>query len=336
MILQGRKRIHRGNIGHGCISEALLPMVYVHESLEHRNISIPEPITTAISRIMNAPESDRTFSPKQALKPTPELYSEIVGDGMERLAAASLSCIGSFDDSEVIFHDVGCGLGAGTEAITSLKQDNIVIKGTDINDDVLEIYRQNIAKSQWPAEALKMDASNLEFPDETFTHCIGNAMLFVLPNDGVDAIKEMHRTLKQGGTAILNSWAHTPTIPAIHAAAKKTRPAGTPLPREGLDKWEDKEFLRGVIIKGGFEPEKVNFIQKHVHVTIGDLKRFATMIWSFIGGTSKGGWLESDEENWDIAVNAVVEALTQTEGYKKLEDGKNKIMFQAHVAVATK
>ncbi|KAG5765118.1 hypothetical protein H9Q72_006820 [Fusarium xylarioides] len=285
---------------------------------------------------MNAPESDRTFSPKQALKPTPELYGEIVGDGMERLAAASLSCTEPFDDSNVIFHDVGCGLGAGTGAIMSLKQDNIVIKGTDINDNVLELYRKNIAANKWPAEALKMDASKLDFPDETFTHCIGNALLFVLENDGVDAIKEMHRTLKPGGVAILNSWAHTPTIPAIHAAAKKTRPAGTPLPREGLDKWEDKDFLLDVIIKGGFEPDKVKLIQKDVYVTIGDLKRFATMIWSFVGGTSKAGWLETDEENWDAAVDSVVDALSQTRWYEKLEDGKNKIMFQAHVTVATK
>jgi SAM-dependent methyltransferase len=284
---------------------------------------------------MNAPESDRTFSPKQALTPTPELYGEIVGDGMERLAAVSLTCIEPFGDSEVIFHDVGCGLGAGT-AVASLKKDNIIIKGTDIDENVVKLYRQNIAKNQWPAEAFKMDASALDFPDETFTHCIGNALLFVLPNDGVDAIKEIHRTLKPGGIAIINSWAHTPTIPAIHTAAKKTRPAGTPLPREGLDKWENEDHLRDVIIKGGFTPDNVAITQKDVHVTVGDLKRFATMIWSFIGGTSKAGWLESDEENWDTAVEAVIEALTQTEGFEKLEDGRNKIMFQAHVAVATK
>ncbi|KAF9772300.1 hypothetical protein IL306_010002 [Fusarium sp. DS 682] len=285
---------------------------------------------------MNAPESDRTFSPKQALVPTPALYGEIVGDGMEQLAAASLSCIEQFDDSEVVFHDVGCGLGAGTAAVTSLKAENVLIKGTDIDDNVLEVYRQNIAKNKWPAEALKMDASAQDFADETFTHCIGNALLFVLPNDGIDGIKEMYRTLKPGGVAILNSWAYTPTIPAIHAAAKKTRPAGTPLPREGLDKWEDKDLLRDVIIKGGFSPENITFVQKDVHVTIGDLRKFATMIWSFIGGTSKAGWLESDEENWDTAVDAVTEALMKTEGYEKLEDGKNKIMFQAHVAIARK
>ncbi|KAF4503349.1 S-adenosyl-L-methionine-dependent methyltransferase [Fusarium agapanthi] len=70
---------------------------------------------------MNAPESDRTFSPKQTLKPTPELYGEIVGDGMERLAAASLSCTEPLGHSEVIFHDIGCGLRAGTGASTFVR-----------------------------------------------------------------------------------------------------------------------------------------------------------------------------------------------------------------------
>ncbi|TVY65066.1 Glandicoline B O-methyltransferase roqN [Fusarium oxysporum f. sp. cubense] len=283
---------------------------------------------------MHGPVSDQTFLPKQALAPTPELYGEIVGDGMERLAATSLSCLEPFDESEVIFHDVGCGLGAGTAAVASLKKSNIVIKGTDIEEQALELYRQNIATNKWPAEALKMDAENLDFPDETFTHCIGNGLLFVLTNDGVDALKEIHRTLKPGGIAILNSWARTPTIPSIHAAAKKTRPAGTPLPGEGLDKWEDKDFLQDMIVKGGFAPDSVTITQKDVHVTVGEIKKFATMIWSFIGGMA--GWLESDEENWDTAVEAVMEALMETEGYEKLEGEKNRIMFRAHVAVATK
>ncbi|KAF5252623.1 hypothetical protein FANTH_2518 [Fusarium anthophilum] len=283
---------------------------------------------------MHGQEIEQTFVPKQALAPTPELYGEIVGDGMEGLATASLSCLEPFDESEVIFHDVGCGLGAGTAAVASLKKSNIAIKGTDIEEHALELYRQSIATNKWPAEALKMDAASLDFPDETFTHCIGNGLLYVLPNDGVDALKEIYRTLKPGGVAILNSWARTPTIPSILAAAKKTRPAGSPLPAEGLDKWEDKDFLQDMIVKGGFARDSVAITQKDVYVTVGEINKFATMLWSFIGGMA--GWLESDEENWDTAVEAVKEALTQTEGFERLEDGKNRIMFRAHVTVATK
>ena len=63
---------------------------------------------------MNHPESKNTFVPKQAIAPTPELYDELVGDGMENLAKATVAAaFGSIPDSAVI-HDNGCGTGAGT------------------------------------------------------------------------------------------------------------------------------------------------------------------------------------------------------------------------------
>jgi SAM-dependent methyltransferase len=255
---------------------------------------------------------------------------------MEQLAAASISCI-DLPSSKVIIHDVGCGLGAATAAIAAASNDsNVKIIGSDVDDNVLDLYRQEIAKNNWPAEAVKADATALDFSDETFTHAIGNALLFVLPNDGIDAIKEIHRTLKPDGIAIFNSWAYTPTLPSIIAACEKTRPAGTPLPRQGLEKWEDTNFLHQVIAQGGFSPDNVKLEKRDVFVTIGGLKHFATMLWSFIGGTSSVGWLESDEENWDVAVDAVVEALQKSEGFKKLGDGKNVVMFKANIAIATK
>jgi ubiquinone/menaquinone biosynthesis C-methylase UbiE len=279
---------------------------------------------------MNAPESDNPYVPKQALKPTPALYGELVGDGMEQLAAASISCI-DLPSSETIFHDVGCGLGAATAAIAAASNDsNIKIIGSDIDDNVLDLYRQEVIKNNWPAEAVKADATALDFANEKFTHAIGNALLFVLPNDGIDAVKQIHRTLKPNGVAIFNSWAYTPTLPSIIAACEKTRPVGTALPRQGLEKWEDASFLHQVITQGGFSPDNVKLEKRDVFVTIGELKHFATMLWSFIGGTSSVGWLESDE------VDTVVKALQRSEGFEKLGDGKNVVMFKANIAIATK
>ncbi|KAK6715791.1 hypothetical protein SNK04_006746 [Fusarium graminearum] len=286
---------------------------------------------------MNAPESDNPYAPKQALKPTPELYGELVGDGTEQLASTSISFIDFSSSSDAVIHDIGCGLGAVTAAVVAASSPiNVKITGSDIDDNVLNLYREEISNNNWPAEAVKADATALTFADETFTHAIGNALLFVLPNDGIDAMKEMYRTLKPEGVAIVNSWAYTPTLPAIIAACEKTRPAGTPLPRQGLEKWESEDFLRSIVEKGGFQAEKVKMEKRDVFMTIGELNHFATMLWSFIGGTSSAGWLESDEENWDAAVDAVIEALKKSEVFEELEGGKNKIMFKAHVAVAKK
>ncbi|TVY88335.1 hypothetical protein LAWI1_G004362, partial [Lachnellula willkommii] len=90
----------------------------------------------------------------------------------------------------------------------------------------------------------------------TFSHSIGNALVFLLPNDGIDALKESYRTLKPGGTTldnqvIVNFWAY------LQTASEKSRPFGTPFPRMGMLKWASADFLRDVgekeIIKEGLK-----------------------------------------------------------------------------------
>lgn len=80
----------------------------------------------------------------------------------------------------------------------------------------------------------------------------------------------------------------------IQIAAKTTRPAKTPLPRGGMDKWEDPEFLRRVIEQGGFSKNQITLSTRQVLVTTTNINHYANML-SFIGGTSAAGWLASDE-----------------------------------------
>ena len=287
---------------------------------------------------MNLPDGNVNFVPKQALSPTPELYDELVSDSMENLAKASLAHIPAIPNGAII-HDNGCGTGAATIAIVASLPDpsmKVSIKGTDVNDQALDIYRKRAAEYKWPAEAERMDSNSLSFPDSTFTHTVGNAMLFVLANDGIDAVKEMHRTLEPGGRAIVNSWAYVPNMEPLEAAARATRPAGTPLPRAGLEKWARADFLQGVVEKGGFHKDKITVTKSDVYVTISDINHYSTMLWSFIGGTTPVGWLKSDEENWDEAVNIIKQEVRKTSGYKELEGGKSLLKFVANIAIATK
>ncbi|KAJ8069782.1 hypothetical protein OCU04_000198 [Sclerotinia nivalis] len=287
---------------------------------------------------MNNSASDNKFIPKQALLPTPQLYDELVGDGMEELAKASLAQISQISSGAII-HDNGCGTGAATAAIIdaiSTTSAQISIKGTDINDKAIEVYKSHAIANSWPAEGLQMDSNKLAFADNTFSHSIGNAFLFVLPNDGINALKEMYRTLKPGGTLIVNSWAYVPNMEPIQAAAKATRPPGTPLPRDGMQKWAPADFVRDVVEKGGFEKDKITLFKRDVMCTTTELTRFATMLWSFIGGTTEAGWIKSDEDNWDEAIEVVKKVLRKTDGFKPLDGGRAQLKFVANVAIATK
>lgn len=284
---------------------------------------------------MNAPESSVKFVPKQAIAPTPQLYDELVADSMENLAKASLTFVPPITDGAVI-NDDGCGTGAASAAVMAAigGSTTVSIKATDINDDALAVYRKRAAEGSWNAVTANMDAASLGFADDTFTLSLGNALLFVLPNDGIDAVKEVHRTLKPGGTAVFNSWKYVPNMEPIQVAAKETRPEGTPLPRAGLEKWSRADFLKSVVEKGGFQ--QIAMEESPVSVTVCEMDRYASMLWSFIGGTSTAGWLQSDEENWDSAIDIVKREVRKTPGYKELPDGRIHLQFVANIAIATK
>ncbi|KAK8877037.1 S-adenosyl-L-methionine-dependent methyltransferase [Apiospora arundinis] len=288
---------------------------------------------------MNAPEGVVNFVPKQAVAPTPQLYDELVSDSMENLAKASLSLAEAIPNGAVI-NDNGCGTGAGTaailDAVAGKSGISITVKGNDINDDALAVYRKRAAEHKWPAEGVHADSNELRFGDCTFDLAIGNALLFLLPDDGIGAVKEVHRTLKPGGLAFFNSWKYVPNMPVLEAAAKATRPEGTPLPRAGLEKWASAGFLQSVVEKGGFQSDRISMHEVPVSVTTSEPNRYANMLWSFIGGTTPVGWLKSDEENWDKAIDIIKEELKKTKDYKEIEGNRLQLQFVANIAVAKK
>ncbi|KAJ4315646.1 hypothetical protein N0V94_005843 [Neodidymelliopsis sp. IMI 364377] len=289
----------------------------------------------------NQSESNSTFVPKQALAPTPQLYDELVGDSMTNLANITVNELALIEKDSVIL-DNGCGTGAGTAAIVESVSSDVLstlsFKGIDNNAAFLEIHKQNTAENQWPAETIMADAQDLTsiISDSIITHIIGTAFLFVLGEDGIPAMKEMIRVLKKGGIGILNSWAYVPTLDPVRIASCVTRPQGTPEIRGGLDEWSKPEFLKSKIMEAGFAMENITTVQREVYCHTTELDHYANMLWSFIGGTTSMGWLESDETNWDQAIDILKSELLKTEGSELLKDGRVKLRFVANIAVATK
>lgn len=123
---------------------------------------------------------------------------------------------------------------------------------------------------------------------------------------------------------------------SLGEAAKATRPEGSPHAREGMDKWSEISFIKAILENGGFASEKSTVHQEPVFATLCDLDRYATMLWSFIGGTTSAGWMESDEERWDEAVETIKNAIGRPDGFQDLGDGKFAMKFVANIAIPTK
>ena len=82
--------------------------------------------------------------------------------------------------------------------------------------------------------------------------------------------------------------------------------------------------------------DKITLVKADVYVTTSEITHNATMLWSFVGGTSAVGWLKSDEENWDRAVDVLKRELQNTDRYKVLDGGRAQLKFVANIAIATK
>ncbi|KAL7944063.1 S-adenosyl-L-methionine-dependent methyltransferase [Trichoderma barbatum] len=283
--------------------------------------------------------SGTAFWPKQIIPPTPENYKELAKDAAERLAAVSLEQIPAIPAGAVI-HDNGCGHGSATAVIMASANPEVAatykITGTDISGGAVGVYCDRADTLGWPAQGLVMDSDKLKFQDETFTHTIANALIFVGPrNNGVDAVKEMYRTLKPGGALIVNCFAYVPVLEPIREASRVTRSGGTLPAWNSFEQWTDPAFIANIVEAGGFERGSIKVEQREMLVNIGDFDRHTTLVWSMRGMPSNG-WSQIDEDRWDEALEIVRREMRKTEGFKTLDDGTTVIRSLINVATATK
>ncbi|KAK8028382.1 hypothetical protein PG991_005438 [Apiospora marii] len=133
-----------------------------------------------------------------------------------------------------------------------------------------------------------------------FTHVFLSFGLPIL-DDPVRAAKEMYRTLRPGGTAVTAFWLQIPQGECAGETRRAVYGADARLAVEPKPQHKDRDYIRGLLVEGGFRFEDVQLHEKSAFLSVQSLDESALAIWSAIG-VPPGGWTQNDEDTWDAAV----------------------------------
>lgn len=257
-----------------------------------------------ISTVNPPPQAQALLSSTQKVS----TYETTGGLVTAQFAQHNLSLIDPIDD-EAIIHDNACG--SGTVSRLLLESPNtpkdITIKATDIDSPFLSALQYAAKQNAWPIDVSNQKSEDLDFADNTFTHSITNIAIFFTSSAGLDGAKEIYRTLRPGGTAVVNCWAHVTWLLPVRAVHETIRP-GKPFPTPVVA-WHDGQHIQNVMRDAGFREESMRVERSDAWAVVkrDGLRKWAEKSWAYLGGIA--GWFDEDEETWDQAVDKLVELL---------------------------
>jgi SAM-dependent methyltransferase len=276
--------------------------------------------------------SKSAFTPPQAKISQPGWMKASAGKGPLQIAQACVANMPSITKSSII-HDNGCGDGNVTRTIMSL-YDPERIHATDIAEDLLQVLESDAQEQGWPVKTALMPAQDLTFADNTFTHSIMNCVILRLSDaDATKACAEIFRTLQPGGVAMVSGWADVPHRMPMLAAHNATREPGSEALVGGAIRWVDGSLLRSSMENGGFKDVKM--WKARSTSEIDDLDAWVEYMWSMLG-RMQSGWVPSDEERWDRALEVFGDSLRNQPGVEVLENGKARLTSWCWIAMAEK
>ncbi|KAF2787478.1 hypothetical protein K505DRAFT_223888, partial [Melanomma pulvis-pyrius CBS 109.77] len=173
-------------------------------------------------------------------------------------AAHNLTLIPPIQAGSII-HDNTSGAGTVSRKILSNAPADIKIHATDIDQVFLDNLQEDATANSWPIEVSNQRSEALSFPDNYFTHSITNIGIFFTTSAGLDGAKEIHRTLKPGGTAIVNCWGHVTWFLPMKTVHDTLRP-GKPFPAPTIN-WSDGQQIRKIMLEAGFAKDHLRVEQ---------------------------------------------------------------------------
>ncbi|KAK4206976.1 S-adenosyl-L-methionine-dependent methyltransferase [Rhypophila decipiens] len=250
-------------------------------------------------------------------------YETTGGKTISAFAAHNLALIPGGTKPGSTVHDNACGSGIVSRHIllqnASPSDNDITIYATDMDQTFLD-------KSE-----------NTNFSDGFFDYDMMNMAIIFMSSTGLDATREMYRTLKPGGFAVVNCWKAITWLLPIVLVHKAFRGGGGGEAKAPPVSWTDGKQLKEVLMQAGFEEGKMRMESHEVRTVVEDgdeLRAWAEKTWAYLGGVF-GDWCDGDEEKWDEEVDMLA-GLLKTQPGSKVEGGKVTMTASQWVAVAEK
>lgn len=226
--------------------------------------------------------------------------------------------------------DNACGTCLLTRELLE-KYPDVNVDAVDLAPGMIHSVRSLIQSQHWEGkvEAAVMDGTDLKFPDERFDASFTMFGIFFLGEKGA---KEVYRTLKKGGVAVVSTWEFVGWVPILHEVQKIANPGQKLLVVPLLEEWKGKEILVETLQKSGFGD--VQILRRASLATAENEEELVDLLIACFSAMTKQVWGEDGVNGMKEPLQQVLK--TQRERWIVEEDGKVGIRMDAWVAIATK
>jgi ubiquinone/menaquinone biosynthesis C-methylase UbiE len=210
--------------------------------------------------------------------------------------------------SDSVILDNACGPGIVTgEIIKQCRSDTTPeFFAADYSSAMIE----QLGKHDWASKVQSevMDAQDLKYPDDTFTHSFTHFALMAIP-DQLKAAKQIYRTLRPGGSAAITTWKHLGYMVIFHDAQRKVKPDSTflPGPRGIPEEWMGETKLRSTLEAAGFRAKNIEITTETAVMASDVWGKGLELMKNVLVDDVVQGWTDKEKEEYRVALEEQLE-----------------------------
>lgn len=252
-----------------------------------------------------------------------------MGSASRSLAAHILALLSPLPSTPRLL-DNACGTGAVTCEMLKIAPDAL-IQAVDNSQGMIDIVKTTVIQNDWQKHVNVgvMAGQRLGFPDKAFEFSITNLGVFFFP-DPVKGVREIYRTLKVGGTAVVTCWKSIGFLPIFYEVQKIVKPAVPIHSMPVLEKWMKREILEGTMKLGGFS--EVRLEKKEVLLTGESERELVAGLADNMKGIIGDQWSEDEKLMLEAATREILDE--QGEKFCVNLRGKKAVKMVAWIALA--